>query len=85
MTSASSLFACPGITMEQPQDAPAEGYVACYRAGHFCPPMVATVEEDAQGRLTAYRCPCCGDHGVSYYEPREWLTAASCERGASDV
>lgn len=72
-------FTCRGRTMGQPQDAPDEGYVACYRAGHSCPPKVAVVEEDAQGRLTTYRCPCCGcgDHGISYYEPREWLTAAS--------
>lgn len=57
------IFACPGLSMPQPPDAPFEGYVACYRAGHQCTSTNETVE-DERGRESRNFCPCCGDwHG----------------------
>lgn len=58
--------------MPQPKGAPFEGYVACYRAGHKCPPKVATVTEDDTHVTTSWRCPCCGDHGSTSCVPKEW-------------
>jgi hypothetical protein len=65
-------YDCPGITMQQPKGAPFEGYVACYRAGHTCPPFVALRTEGDTHIHVSYRCPCCGAHGMSMSTPREW-------------
>jgi hypothetical protein len=65
-------YSCPGISMPQPPDAPYEGYVACYRAGHVCPPHVPHTTDRDGYRDTTYRCPCCGDSGFSYGRPIEW-------------
>jgi hypothetical protein len=73
-------YVCPGIDMDQPVDAPDEGYVACYRAGHMCPPKVALISENATHRTTVYRCPCCGDHGVMSCVPLEWVTSQKGEQ-----
>lgn len=67
-------FTCPGRDLPQPKGAPPEGYVACYRAGHDCPPAVALVEETETHRHTEYRCPCCGDFKGAQGIPKEWLT-----------
>lgn len=72
MTVKPATFLCPGINMPQPKGAPWEGYVACYRAGHRCPPKVATTTESETHVMTVYRCPCCGDHGNSFCIPKEW-------------
>jgi hypothetical protein len=69
-----SEYTCPGRDMPQPPAAPAEGYVACYRAGHSCPPKVAIRTELEDGGIkTVYRCPCCGDFGGASFMPASWL------------
>ena len=65
-------YTCPGLVMPQPADAPGEGYVACYRAGHECPPAVATTVEDDTSRTITVRCPCCGDFQGSMSVPLDW-------------
>lgn len=65
-------FDCVGITMPQPQDAPEEGFVACWRAGHKCPRFVAYERVEGRMRGVSYRCPCCGEHGMSSWAPIEW-------------
>jgi hypothetical protein len=67
MSDDSIEYTCPGRAMAEP-----EGYVACYRAGHACPPKVALVEVNDFSRVTRYKCPCCGDGGVSFSIPHEW-------------
>lgn len=69
-------FTCPGRTMPQPKGAPWEGYVACYLAGHSCPPKVGLTTEGDTHRTTTWRCPCCGDHGATYCRPKEWDCAS---------
>ncbi|MGW4484293.1 hypothetical protein ACWEOE_10695 [Amycolatopsis sp. NPDC004368] len=65
-----SEFTCPGLLLPQPEDAPPEGYVACYRAGHVCDPTKVE-KSDEKGTCTEYRCRCCGDLYVSQYIPHE--------------
>lgn len=65
-------YTCPGIAMEQPADAPFEGYVACYRAGHVCPPAVAIRTESHGAVTTTRRCPCCGDFQGAMTTPKDW-------------
>ena len=67
-----SDYACPGLAMTQPAGAPDEGYVACYRAGHECPPAAAVTVEDDTHRTTTVRCPCCGDFQGSMSVPIDW-------------
>lgn len=64
-------YQCPGIALPQPPGAPPEGYVDCYKAGHHCPSKVAVLTETERGTITSYRCPCCGDRGVSFFAPHE--------------
>jgi hypothetical protein len=59
-------YDCPGIKMQQ------QGYSACYRAGHACPPFVAERTSDGTHITTSYRCPCCGEHGTTMCTPIEW-------------
>jgi hypothetical protein len=54
-------FTCPGLSMPQPADAPPEGYVACYRAGHTCTSTVTRTDTEHGGVATRVHCPCCGD------------------------
>jgi len=62
-----AAFTCPGHSMPQPADAPPEGYVACYRAGHECSSTTTRTEDEHGGLSTRAVCPCCGDgHGSSY-------------------
>lgn len=61
-------FTCPGLMMSQPDGAPDEGYVACYRAGHKCTTEVVT-DRDEHGVSTKVRCSCCGDGHGSMYVP----------------
>jgi hypothetical protein len=63
-----AAFTCPGLSMPQPADAPPEGYVACYRAGHTCTSTV-TRTEDERGVATWVHCPCCGNSFSSMYMP----------------
>jgi hypothetical protein len=64
-----SAYTCPGLSMPQPADAPEEGYVACYVAGHEC--VTESVrEEDEHGVLSEIRCRCCGDPHGSMYVPK---------------
>lgn len=67
-----SAFECPGIAMPQPVDAPAEGFVACWRAGHECPRFVAEERIEDNYRTVSFRCPCCGQHGMSMAGPVDW-------------
>jgi len=68
----SKTYDCPGIAMDQPAGAPHEGYVACYKAGHECPPK-ERIRKESDGFVTvSYRCPCCGDGGTSFGMPVEW-------------
>lgn len=63
------VYECPGRAMDQPPGALPEGYVACYRAGHPCPPK-ERIRTERPGFLTiSYRCPCCGDGGMSFGMP----------------
>jgi hypothetical protein len=73
-------FTCPGRLMPQPADAPGEGYVACYRAGHHCPPKVGYRTETEEFVTCTYRCPCCGDFGGSWGMPKGWLTNEEVSR-----
>ncbi len=59
-------YDCKGRNM------PDDEFVACYRAGHSCPPFVAEHSESDTHITISYRCPCCGQHGVSTCTPREW-------------
>ena len=61
LATARSSFHCPGITMPQPAGAPAEGFVACYRAGHRCTSTTAETEDVYGGLDSRMFCPCCGD------------------------
>ena len=68
----SKTYDCAGILMDQPPGAPEPGYVACYRAGHPCPPK-ERIRKERDGFVTiSYRCPCCGDGGMSFGIPAEW-------------
>lgn len=61
-------FLCEGINAPQPPDAPYPGYVACYRAGHKCPPKEQIRTEHEDGSLTLkMRCPCCGEGGPAMH------------------
>jgi hypothetical protein len=64
-----SIYSCEGIKMPQPEYAPEEGLVGCYRAGHRCPTKVATVTTSETHRMTSWHCPCCGDGGASFCVP----------------
>lgn len=59
-------FKCPGLSMQQPKDAPPEGYVSCYRAGHKCE---VAVEYDADGKGSRTFCGCCGTRYFSVRMP----------------
>lgn len=63
-------YTCPGRDLSEP-----EGWVACYRAGHPCPPKVAVREVTETHVITTHRCPCCGDFGGSYGIPLDWHAA----------
>lgn len=67
-TDSPDRFTCPGLSMPQPADAPYEGYVACYIAGHKCISTV-TRTEDAATVTTKGHCGCCGDLHYSMCEP----------------
>jgi hypothetical protein len=54
--------------MPQPPDAPPEGYVACYRAGHECT-STHSITEDEHGRNGRVFCPCCGRSYMSWFTP----------------
>lgn len=72
MSETIKAYDCPGIAMDQPEGAPEPGYVACYRAGHTCPPKESIRTEDDYGVTIRYRCPCCGDGGMTFMVPKEW-------------
>lgn len=59
-------YICPG------RDMPDDEYVACYRAGHACPPYEAVRWDDDTHRHVSYRCPCCGQHGTTVVIPKDW-------------
>jgi hypothetical protein len=61
---------CAGLAMSEPEE-----MVACYRAGHPCPPKVALVTVTDTHRVTRYKCPCCGAGGTSFGIPLEWDAA----------
>lgn len=54
-------FTCPGLNMPQPTNAPPEGYVACYRAGHECTSTCTETTTDDGGLERWVHCPCCGE------------------------
>lgn len=67
-------YTCPGIAMPKTLDEPYEGYVACYRAGHVCPPAV-TIRTESHGQVTTtLRCPCCGEFYGAMTAPVERWT-----------
>ena len=66
-------YNCPGLALPSQASESFPGYVACYRAGHHCPPKVAIRKIDERGRHTTWRCPCCGDFGGSTFMPHEWF------------
>jgi hypothetical protein len=66
-----AIFSCPGLAMPQPPDAPSEGYLACYRAGHDCG-FETTVVETEMHITTTGRCPCCGDFKWQIGQLRTW-------------
>lgn len=75
-----TTYSCPGINMPDPPDAPFPGYVACYRAGHKCPPKVKLRTESETHVMIKYRCPCCGDGGPSFGIPKEWESREFMEK-----
>lgn len=57
----SKRYECLGLAIAEP-----EGWVACYRAGHSCPPK-EQIREEQDGRVTfRHRCPCCGSGGMTF-------------------
>lgn len=64
-----TTYTCPGMSMPQPADAPEEGYVSCYIAGHECQ-SESVRTEDERGLLSEIRCRCCGELYGSMYVPK---------------
>lgn len=59
---------CPGLSM------PDDEWVACYRAGHVCPPYAKTTTTTNGMVMQSWSCPCCGQRGSSVCMPVEWET-----------
>lgn len=74
-----NFFECPGIGMPQPLNAPPEGYVACYVAGHECQSTVKATEDESSVTHRCF-CQCCGRSYWTMSGPREWWVARAGDR-----